>query len=205
MPHTWTMSLQHNGSETRPTQTGRFRQVVTPILVMLALMWLLELLDVLLRGRLDGFGIVSRTPEGLPGIAFSPFLHGGFSHLLANTIPFVVLGLLVAWRTERSMWPVTVVIGLIGGFGVWLLGPADVVTIGASGLIFGFVTYLITAGVLRRHWLDLLIALFVVIVYGSLLWGISPFTVAPGVSWLGHLMGAIGGVVAAIAFADRSK
>ncbi len=175
------------------------------MIVMLIAMWVLEVIDVLLRGRLDGLGIVSRTPEGLLGVAFAPFLHGGFAHLIANTVPFIVLGLLVAWRTERSMWPVTITIGVIGGLGVWLLGPGGVVTIGASGLIFGFFAYLVTAGLLTRHWLDLLIAAVVVLVYGTFVWGVLPFTVAPGVSWLGHLMGAIGGVVAAFAFADRTR
>ena len=189
----------------RTNGRNRLRRVVGPILVMLALMWALEVLDVVLRGRLDGLGIVSRTPEGLIGIPLSPFLHGGFAHLMANTIPFVVLGPLVAWRTERSMWPVTLTIAVIGGFGVWLLGPGAVVTIGASGIIFGFFAYLITAGLLTRHWLDLLIAVAVLIVYGGLLAGVLPFAVGPGVSWLAHLMGALGGGVAAFAFADRGR
>lgn len=80
-------------------------------------MWLLELLDVLFRGALDGFGIQSRSLSGLMGIPLSPFLHSGFSHLIANTVPFVLLGLLVAWRSEGRIWPITVTIAILGGLG----------------------------------------------------------------------------------------
>lgn len=179
------------------------RRTVTPVLIMVAAMWLLELVDVLLRGRLDYWGIESRSVAGLGGVPLAPFLHAGFRHLIANTVPFIVLGLLVAWRTERRMWPVTVTIGLLGGLGVWLLGPASTVTIGASGMVFGFFAYLVTAAVLTRHWLDLLIAVAVVAVYGGLVWGVLPVGVGPGVSWLAHLTGAVAGVVAAFAFAPR--
>jgi membrane associated rhomboid family serine protease len=188
-----------------PTNRGeRLRTTVLPVLIMVAAMWLLEVLDVLLRGRLDYWGIQSRSAAGLTGVPLAPFLHAGFSHLIANTVPFVVLGLLVAWRTERRMWPVTVTIGILGGLGVWLLGPANVVTIGASGMVFGFFAYLVTSAFLTRHWLDLLIAAVVVLLYGGLVWGVLPTGVGPGVSWLAHLTGAAAGVVAALALAPRS-
>ena len=197
VPHTVTMATAQVRGES-------LRRTVTPVLVMVAAMWLLELLDVLLRGRLDYWGIESRSVAGLTGVPLAPFLHAGFGHLIANTVPFVVLGLLVAWRTERRMWPVTVTIGLLGGLGVWLLGPASTVTIGASGMVFGFFAYLVTSAVLTRHWLDLLIAAAVVVLYGGLVWGVLPVGVGPGVSWLAHLMGAVAGVVAAFAFAARA-
>lgn len=195
-----TIPVSHPPTDQR---TDRLRRTAGPVLIMVAAMWALELIDVLLRGRLDGLGIVSRTADGLVGVAAAPFLHGGFAHLVANTVPFVVLGLLVAWRTERALWPVLATIGLVGGLGVWLLGPAGVVTIGASGMIFGFFTYLVTAAVLTRSWLDILIATIVVLVYGGLLVGVVPFAVEPGVSWLAHLTGAAAGVLAAFLFTPR--
>lgn len=168
---------------------------------MVGLMWVLELIDVLLRGSLDSFGIVSRSTSGLVGIPLSPLLHGGFGHLVANTVPFIVLGLLVAWRSNGRIWPITITIAVLGGFAVWLLGPAGVVTIGASGIIFGFFAYLITAGILTRHWLDIAVAGVAILAYGGLVWEVLPFTVGPQVSWLAHLMGAAAGVAAAWIFA----
>lgn len=186
-----------------PTSSQRLRQIVTPVIIMVLAMWVIELVDVLLRGSLDSFGIESRTIPGLVGVAASPWLHGGFSHLVANTIPFLVLGILVAWRSQGRIWPVTITIAVLGGLGVWLLGPANVVTIGASGLVFGFFAYLITTGILTRHWLDLVVAVAVLVLYGGLIWGILPFAVGPEVSWLAHLMGAAAGVIAAFAYSDR--
>jgi len=184
-----------------PRDDNALKRVVTPVLVMLVAMWVLELIDVLLRGSLDYWGIRSRELDGLVGVPLSPLLHGGFGHLIANTIPFLVLGLLVAWRSNGKIWPITITIALLGGLGVWLLGPANAVTIGASGLVFGFFAYLVTAGVLTRHWVDIAVGVVVLLVYGSLVWGMLPFTVGPQVSWLAHLMGAAAGVAAAFLYA----
>jgi membrane associated rhomboid family serine protease len=201
--HTGCMSTQ-SPSAGRSPSAERARQVLVPVVAMVALMWLLELLDVLARGRMDYWGIQSRSVAGLVGVPLAPFLHAGFAHLMANTVPFIVLGLLVAWRTGPRMWPVTVTIGILGGLGVWLLGPANSVTIGASGMVFGFFAYLVTAAILTRHWLDIVLAVLVLLFYGGLVWGILPTGVAPGVSWLAHLTGAAAGVAAAFAFARRT-
>lgn len=184
---------------------GALKRIALPVLIMVVAMWALEVVDVLLRGRLDGLGIRSRTLEGLLGVPLSPFLHGGFSHLIANTVPFIALGLLVAWRSEGRIWPVTVTIGVVGGLGVWLLGPADTVTIGASGLVFGLLGYLLTAGVITRNLLDIVIAGVVLVVYGGLLGGLLPFTVPAGVSWIAHLTGAVAGIGSAVIFAPRPQ
>ena len=92
----------------------------------------------------------------------------------------------------------------IGGLGVWLLGPSNTVMVGASGVVFGFLTFLLTAGVLTRHWLDVAIALGVLFLYGGILIGALPFGVEAGVSWLGHLMGAAAGILAAFLFARKA-
>ena len=184
---------------------GALKRIALPVLIMVVAMWALEVVDVLLRGRLDSLGIRSRTLEGLLGVPLSPFLHGGFSHLIANTVPFIALGLLVAWRSEGRIWPVTVTIGVVGGLGVWLLGPADTITIGASGLVFGLLGYLLTAGVITRNLLDIVIAGVVLVVYGGLLGGLLPFTVPAGVSWIAHLTGAVAGIGSAVIFAPRPQ
>lgn len=172
-----------------------------PVLILVAIMWALELLDVVLPGDLDNYGIESRETDGLTGVVASPFLHADFAHLMANTIPFLVLGGLVALRYYEHFWPITAVIVVGSGLGVWLIGPGNAITIGASGAVFGYLTFLLTAGVLTRHWLDVLIGLGVLFIYGGFLVGALPWGVAAGVSWQAHLMGAIAGVIAAFWFA----
>jgi membrane associated rhomboid family serine protease len=174
------------------------------VLILLAVMWLVEIIDAILPATLDRFGIIGRTTVGLVGIVAAPFLHGGFGHLLANSVPFLVLGTLVAWRSRERFIGVLAVIVLLGGLGVWLFTSPGTVTIGASGVLFGFAGYLVTAGWLTRHWLDILISVGVVLVYGSMLSGVLPFAVPPGVSWLAHLTGAMAGVGAAFALAPRA-
>ena len=183
---------------------ARPRSVWRPVALLVGLMWVAELIDLVLPYDADALGIRSRSLAGLPGIVLAPLLHLGFAHLVANTVPLVVLGLLVSWRAGRLFWPVVGTIVLLGGAGVWALGAPGVVTLGASGLVFGLLTYLLTAGVLTRHWLDVLIAVGVLLTYGSLLWGALPMAVPDGVSWLGHLCGAAAGTIAAFAFAQRS-
>lgn len=181
----------------------RWRRGVAPVLGLLAVMWVAEVVDTVLPLTMDLWGIQGRTVSGLPGVVLAPFLHAGFAHLVANTLPFLVLGMLVAWRTRERLWAVLGLVTVGGGLAVWLLTSPTTVTIGASGVVFGLAAYLVTAGVLTRHWLDIAIAVFVVLVYGSMAAGVLPFGVPPGVSWLAHLTGALAGVAAAFAFARR--
>jgi membrane associated rhomboid family serine protease len=153
-----------------------------------------EAVDVV-AGDLDSAGIRPRDADGLPGIVVSPFLHGGFGHLLANTVPFLILGVAIAIGGLIRVAAVSAIVALIGGVGTWLTAPEGTVHIGASGLVFGFATYLVARGAYSRRPLHLLGGLLVLAVYGTtLLFGLVP---TPGVSWQGHLFGAIGGVVAA--------
>ncbi len=179
-------------SPARTTQdrTGGFLLVAA----MVAVMWLVEAVDVV-AGDLDASGIRPRDPEGLVGVALSPFLHGGFGHLLGNTIPFAVLGAAIALGGLVRVATVTGIVALVGGLGTWLAAPSGTIVIGASGLVFGFATYLVARGAFSRHPLHLVGGLVVLVLYGStLLFGLVP---TPGVSWEGHLFGAIGGLVAA--------
>jgi membrane associated rhomboid family serine protease len=151
-------------------------------------------IDLLPRTPLDGWGVRPRQLRGLVGIPLSPFLHDGFGHLLSNTIPFLVLGGIIAAQGVQRFVQVTVIVGVVAGVGTWLIGPERTIHIGASGLVFGYLTYLVTRGAFERRLGHLLIALVVLFFYGSILWGLLP---RPGVSWQGHLFGAIGGVLAA--------
>ena len=194
-------------SQPPPTATGdRSRtRIFLPVLVLLGVMWGLEIVDFLLPAELDYWGIRSREVEGLPGVPLAPFLHGGFEHLMANTLPFLILGTLVAWRAGGKFWSVAIIIILLGGMAVWLLGPSNTITIGASGVVFGFLGYLLVLGILTRNWVDILVAVAVLLIYGSLLLGATPFGVPPGVSWLAHLTGFGAGVVAAFVTTNNEK
>ncbi|WP_327585794.1 rhomboid family intramembrane serine protease [Nonomuraea sp. NBC_00507] len=160
---------------------------------MLVVMWVVEGVDYVLNGALDQFGILGWDPEGLVGILFAPFLHGGFGHLMANSVPLLVLGFLAGLRDVRKFLWASLIIIVIGGLGTWLTSPA-VYTVGASGLVFGYFGYILARGVFDRRLLDIVIAVGVGIVYYGILAGLLPNQ--EGISWQGHLFGLVGGVVA---------
>jgi membrane associated rhomboid family serine protease len=164
------------------------------VAVMAAVMWVVEIVDAA-GAQLDDNGIRPRDVDGLVGVATAPFLHAGFGHLLGNTIPFLILGALIALSGLARVALVTVVVILVGGLGVWLTAPAGSVTVGASGVVFGYAAYLVVRGLYSRRTIHLAGGLIILALYGTtLLFGLVP---TPGVSWQGHLFGAIGGIVAA--------
>lgn len=163
---------------------------------MAALMWLLEVIDVIAGGDLDGWGIRPQDPDRLIGILTAPFLHAGFGHLVSNTVPFLALGFAIALNGAARVLAVTAIVMLVGGAGTWIVGPENSMHIGASGLVFGYAAYVISRGVFNRSALELVMGAVVAAVWGSaLLGGLLP---EKGVSWQGHLFGAIGGLVAAM-------
>lgn len=158
-------------------------------------MWVSEAADqVVFDGDLDRFGIVPRQLDGLSGVVLAPFLHAGFGHLLANTIPLLVLGGLIAFKGLRRLVTVASGVVVLGGLGVWLFGRSAI-HLGASGVVFGFLGYLVAAGLLERRMRSTVLAVVAVVLYGSLIWGVLPGTA--GVSWESHLFGLIAGVVMA--------
>lgn len=161
---------------------------------MAAVMWASEIVDQLPGINLDQYGIRPRDDEGLLGVVTAPFLHGGFSHLMANTGAFLVLGCLLAWTTQR-FWAATIGIMLVGGLGTWLVAGPYSVHIGASGLVYGYVAFLVAWGILGRKIVNIVVAIGVVLVYGSIVTGVLPGQ--PGISWQGHLFGATGGLLMA--------
>jgi len=168
------------------------------------LFWLIEILDVFVFDhQLDQFGIMPHSVIGLRGILFSPFLHGGFGHLIANTIPFIVLGWLVMIQETSDFWIVTIVTMIVGGLGVWIFAPSNTIHIGASGVIFGYLGFLLFRGYFQRNLASILLSLIVGFLYGGLIWGVLPMQ--PGVSWQGHLFGFIGGAIAAKLVATEKR
>jgi membrane associated rhomboid family serine protease len=170
------------------------------LLAMVLLMWGLEVVDAALDNRLDRYGIEPREVDGLEGVAAAPFLHVGFGHLAANTVPFVLMGAVIAFEGPLRLLGVTAVTAVISGLGTWLIAPADTIHLGASGVVFGYATYLIARGWFNRRPAEIAIGLAVALLWGgALLAGLQP---QEGISWQGHLFGAIGGVVAARTFSE---
>ena len=167
------------------------------MVLAVALLWALEIIDMLLLGALDQLGVHAREPMGWVGLFFAPFLHAGFGHLLANTIPLLVLGFLILvgrGGSFRLAWS-TLVSAVSSGIAAWILTPMHTLVVGASGVVFGWLTYLIARGFFARDVKSILISIFVFFVYGSVLWGVFPTQI--GVSWQAHLGGAVGGILAA--------
>ncbi|MBU6359689.1 MAG: rhomboid family intramembrane serine protease [Chloroflexi bacterium] len=169
---------------------------------IVGVMWLLELIDILfLNQRLNLFGIRPRDTGYMWGIAFAPFLHGGISHLLANTPPFIALGWLVLALSRKEFLWVTIVVTISSGLGAWLFGASNSVHIGASGVIFGYFGFLLARGFFDRQLVSIALSLIVGAIYGYLLWGVLPNQ--PNVSWQGHLFGFLGGVLLARGIAQK--
>lgn len=165
------------------------------VLVMAGLLWVAEIVDTAMGHRLDRYGIEPRDTDGLIGIVTAPLLHAGFGHLISNTVPFVVMGLAIALRGAARVLAVTAIVMVISGLGTWLLAPPGTIHIGASGVVFGYATYLLAQGFFERDLVGIAIGVVVGLIWGSaLLGGLLP---QPGISWQGHLFGAIGGLVAA--------
>src|SRR4051794_8822814 len=170
---------------------------------MLALMWVLEIVDQVTSANLDQYGIRPHDVDGLVGIATAPFLHAGFGHLIGNSVPFLVLGVGIALSGLARVATATAIVALIGGFGTWLFASSGTDHIGASGIVFGYAAYLIARGFFSRNLLHLGMGVLVIAVYGTtLLFGLVP---TDGISWQGHLFGAVGGVVAARVLDTRAQ
>jgi membrane associated rhomboid family serine protease len=166
---------------------------------LVAILWIVEIVNALDSYRLDNDGIVPRSVAHLDGIVFAPFLHASFGHLLSNTVPLVILGAAIALAGARRLLFVSLIAALVSGAGTWLTAPGGTVTVGASGVVFGYATYLISRGVFNRKIAELGLGLVVLVVFGgALVYDLIPHT---GISWEAHLFGGIGGVLAAAAVA----
>jgi len=183
-----------------PRRPGDSRRTAIYIVIALvALMWALEIADVAVDHRLDRYGIEPRDPDGLDGVVAGPFLHVGFGHLIANTIPFVALGVVIAFEGPLRLVGVTAIVAIFSGLGTWLVAPADTIHLGASGVVFGYATYLMARGFFNRRAGEIAIGAAVAVLWGgALLGGLEP---QRGISWQGHVFGALGGVLAAWALA----
>jgi len=180
-------------ADERP-RIGELAPGLVAVAVLLAVMWAVEVIDLVPGTPFDRWGVRPRSARGLFGIVLTPFLHTGFPHLIANTVPFAILGGTIALGGSKPFAEVTVLVAAVSGLGIWVFGASHSVHIGASGLVFGYLTYLVSRGIIARNVWWILGGLVVLAFYGGLFWGLLP---TPRVSWLGHVFGAVGGVLAA--------
>jgi membrane associated rhomboid family serine protease len=186
-----------------PAKTDPRRAAIGIVIALVALMWVLEIVDVALDHRLDEYGIEPRDLDGLDGVVAAPFLHVGFGHLIANSIPFVAMGVVIAFEGPWRLLGVTAMVAIVSGLGTWLIAPENTIHLGASGVVFGYATYLIARGWFNRRVGEIAIGAAVAVLWGgALLGGLEP---QRGISWQGHLFGALGGVLAAWALARSPK
>ncbi|GAC01926.1 hypothetical protein GONAM_37_00220 [Gordonia namibiensis NBRC 108229] len=186
--------------EPRRSRPLWLRSLITTVCII-AVLFVIELIDAATRYDLDSNGIEPRQVDGLDGILWAPMLHADWEHLFANLMPGAVLCFLVL-MTQRFLI-VTGIIWVISGLGVWLFAAPYSITVGASGIIFGWLTFLIVRGLFNRDLWQILGGVVLFLIYGSILWGVLPTN--PIVSWQAHLFGAIAGVLAAWFLASRDR
>jgi membrane associated rhomboid family serine protease len=182
----------HTGSE---RSRANFRLALRMSLGFVALIWLIQLLNWALDLAPADFGVRPRELAGLPGILFAPLVHGGFGHLIANSPPLLVLGTAMLYLYPSSALRVLPAVYLGTGVAVWLFARGSA-HVGASGLIYGLVSYIFVAGLIRRDRRAIAASLLVCFMYGALVWGVLPLE--RGVSWETHLAAALIGLVLAI-------
>lgn len=189
------LTLAERASRLTKTTTRSLRRQATILGIAIGTLWGVFAVNAVLGHALFVFGIVPRTVDGLRGILFAPFLHANTAHLVANSIPFLFLGWLVMLRDRRHFLTVTLLGALGAGLVAWLLGAPGSVHIGASGVVFGYLGFLLLSGWFARSVSSVVISVVVAWVYGTVLLGVVPGQ--QGVSWQGHLGGFIGGALAA--------
>ena len=184
-----------------PARPGRSLLVIGGFVVLL---WVVQAVNALDGGRLTvAGGIIPLRRDGLDGIVFAPLLHGSWVHLEGNTLPVLLLGFLATSAGLARFGVATAVIWLTAGVGAWLTGGPGTVHVGASSLVFGWLTLLLVRGFLARSAGQIALAVVLFLAYGSVLWGVLPTTY--GVSWQGHLFGALGGVAGAVLVSHRAS
>jgi membrane associated rhomboid family serine protease len=170
-----------------------FKNQIYTLFSLTAIAWTIQVTNVVIFSNgLIAWGIVPQSERGLFGIFFAPFLHGSFAHIVSNTLPFLILGWLIMLRNMEDFVLVSLITALTSGIGVWLVSPAGSVTVGASGVIFGYLGFLLARGYFERSLVAIALAISVAVMYGGVLFGILPGQA--GISWQAHLFGFLGGV-----------
>lgn len=175
-------------------------------LILVMTMWVAYFFNINYHWHLEEFGLQPQTLQGLRGILLMPFLHENFEHLFSNSIPLLVAGSFLFYYFKNWTWLITGVVWLMGGLILWFIGEPNSIHIGASGLVYGLVFFLLVSGIIRGHRNLAAVALLMVFLYGSLVWGLFPDYVRlmkENISWEGHLGGAISGMVMAFVLINK--
>ena len=180
----------------RNTTSKLFISILFPAFFVLVL-WAILLFEKQEHVNLSWYGIYPRTTHGLIGIFAAPLLHADFDHLWANSIPLLILGPIIIYFYRSIAFQIFFWIYIMTGIWVWVVGR-EAYHIGASGIVYGFITFLFFSGVFRKDSRLLALSLFVVFLYGGTLWGILPLKT--GMSWESHMMGALAGLITAYHF-----
>lgn len=177
----------------------RFIAALLPPIYLLGLMWLIKLIEVIFSVDFVFLGVYPLTIKGLPGMLLMPFIHGSFSHLMANSVSFIVLSTALFYFYREISWKVLLGIWVLSGMWVWFGGRPSW-HVGASGVIYGLSAFLFFSGVIRKVKGLAALSLMVAFLYGSMIWGVFPdfFPKEKNISWEGHLGGAVAGIIMAI-------
>lgn len=172
--------------------------LIVPLLIV-AVMWVVKIIEVSLNIDFGRYGVTPHTAHGLIGILTLPFLHGSWEHLLSNSVPILVLGTALYYCYPTLANQVLLITYLASGLITWCIGNPESTHIGASALVYGLNFFLISSGFIRGNRMLIVISLIMVFLYGSFIWGMIPSLAIPqNISWEGHLSGAIIGVLLAV-------
>lgn len=166
-------------------------------MVFIAIMWIVMVFSFVTTIDLAPLGILPKHFSGLKGILLSPFIHGDWGHLISNTFPFLILSSLMIFNYRKVAFKAFMFIWLVGGFMLWLTGRENY-HIGASGIVYGMAFFIFFSGIFRKNMQAIALSLFVVFLYGSIVWGLFPLDLR--ISWEGHAMGAVCGAISAFYF-----
>jgi membrane associated rhomboid family serine protease len=185
------------------TQATRVVGAFITTFLLLGACWAVEVVNYADEGALSNrYGIQAHNSDAIWHIFTAPFLHANLDHIMANSVPLAIFGFLAALRGVARFVTVSLIIMVTSGLGVWFLAASGTVTVGASGLIFGYFGYLLARGFVERRPLDIVVGGLVAVGYGTMIFGALPGQ--PGISWQAHLFGLIGGVFAAWLTRQRS-
>ncbi len=182
------------------------KQIVSSSLIavgIVAILWIVKLAEEILGVSLSFFGLLPLKAEGLKGILFSPLLHGGYKHLISNSIPLFLLSAALFYYYRKKAWQIFILSWLITGIWVWLFARGNSYHIGASGVVYSLTAYHFVSGIIRKEPRLIAFSLLVTFLYGSFVWGIFPaFSPGERISWESHLMGTIAGIILAFGYRD---
>lgn len=158
-----------------------------------AVLWIIQAVNAADDYRLDRFGVRPREVDGLWGLVTMPFLHSSYSHMLSNTVPVVLIGWMLMLSGLRTWATVTALVIVGGGVLTWLFGPGHTLIVGASGMVFGWLGYLLARAYFSRRLKWIVVAVLVLIFFGTLLFGLLP-SINSEVSWQAHVCGFAAGI-----------